>query len=205
MEFENINNPNIQEDDGNESSLDLREQIEKYLRYWKWFALAILLSFIYTFFSLNFKRASYQAVSKIKIKNEKGGDKSALSAFQDMGIMSAATKDNVEDEIEVLKSKALVSDAIKSLKLNIEFFTVKNNVSNFLDDNLGFNTEYYENENYESPPLILNFFISDSILYETAATFIITVNSENQYTFSTIDKSVVKTQSFGEKINTNFG
>ena len=203
MEFEKVKG--IHEDDGNENSLDLREQIEKYLRNWKWFALAILLSFIYTFYNLNFTRPSYEATSKIKIKDENSGDKSTLSAFRDMGIMGNATKDKVEDEIEVIKSKTLVSETISSLKLNIQFFTEKNTISNFLDNNLGFNTEFYEIENYENPPLDLNFFISDSALSEVAASFIIKVNSASQYTFSTTDKSVVKTQSFGEKITTNFG
>lgn len=203
MEFEKVKG--IHEDDGNENSLDLREQIEKYLRNWKWFALAILLSFIYTFFSLNFTRPSYKATSKIKIKDENRGDKSTLSAFRDMGIMGNATKDKVEDEIEVIKSKTLVSEAITSLKLNIQFFTNKNGISDFLDSNLGFNTEFYEKENYENPPLDLNFFISDSALSKIATDFIVTINSDSQYTFSTKDKSVVKTQSFGEKITTNFG
>lgn len=204
MEFEKTTS--IHEDDANENSLDLREQIEKYLRHWKWFALAIILSFVYTFFNLNFTRPSYKATAKIKIKDENSGDRSTLSAFKDMSsIMGAPTQDKVEDEIEVIKSKTLVAAAISSLKLNIQFFTEKNKISDFLDSNLGFNTEHYEKENYENPPLDLNFFISDSALSKVASDFIIRVNSDSQYTFSTVDKSVVKTQSFGEKITTNFG
>ncbi|MBJ2172836.1 polysaccharide biosynthesis tyrosine autokinase [Aureibaculum sp. A20] len=202
MEFEK--GRGIEKDDGNENSLDLREQVEKYLRNWKWFAIAILISFLYTLYTLNFKRSSYEAVSTIKIKNEKNGDKSALSAFQDMGIMSNSN-DNIDDEIEVLKSKTLISEVITTLKLNIQFFTKKNGLSEFLDSNIGFNTEFYEVENYENPPIDLNFFISDTALYKTSAQFIIKINSENQYTFTTTDESIVKTQSFGEKITTNFG
>ena len=200
-----MNRTAINDDSGEDNNLDLREQVEKYLIHWKWFALAIFLSFIYTFYNLNFKRSSYEAESTIKIKNENSGDKNALSAFQDMGIMGGASKDNIDDEIEVLKSKTLVSEVITTLKLNIQFFTEKNSLSNFLDDNLGFNTEFYETENYEKPPLQLSFFISDSILQRTASQFLIKVNSDTQYTFTTPDKSVVKTQSFGEKITTNFG
>ncbi|RPD98793.1 polysaccharide biosynthesis tyrosine autokinase [Aureibaculum marinum] len=205
MEFENLDNKAINDDSSEENSLDLREQVEKYLRHWKWFVIAILISFLYTFYNLNFTRSSYEAESTIKIKNENSGDKSALSAFEDMGIMSGASKDNIDDEIEVLKSKTLVSEVIKSLKLNIQFYTDKNGLSNFLDNNLGFNTEYYETENYEKPPLHLNFFINDSVLYQTESQFLIRVDSDTQYTFSTTDKSVVKKHSFGEKITTNFG
>ncbi|QCX39334.1 polysaccharide biosynthesis tyrosine autokinase [Aureibaculum algae] len=202
MEFEKVKG--IDKDDGNENSLDLREQIEKYLRNWKWFAIAILISLLYTFYNLNFKRSSYEAVSTIKIKNEKNGDKSALSAFQDMGIMSNSN-DNIDDEIEVLKSKTLISEVITTLKLNIQFFTNKNSLSEFLDNNIGFNTEFYEIENYDNPPIDLNFFISDTALYTTSAQFLIKINSDNQYTFATLDESIVKTQSFGEKLTTNFG
>ena len=49
----------------------------------------------------------------------------ALSAFQDLGIIAPANQ-NVEDEIEILISKDLISEVIKSLKLNIQFFTDKN-------------------------------------------------------------------------------
>ncbi len=203
MEFENTNN--TPEDNSSITGLHLREQIEKYSRYWKWFLLAISLTFLYTTFNLNFQRYNYEAQSTIKIKNEKNGDKSAMSAFQDMGIMSGGGKNNIDDEIEVLQSKSLVAEAIQSLKLNVEFFTKKNSLSAFLDDNLGFTTNFYETENYENPPLKLNFFISDSALYKVDSEFIITINSPTKYTFSNPDKSVVKTQSFGEKITTNFG
>jgi len=202
MEFEK--SYNVQEEENLESSIGLREQIEKYLRYWKWFLLAICITFFYTYFNLNFKRVSYAATATIKIKDEKSGDRSMMSAFQDMGIMSSS-KNKVDDEIEVLKSKTLIAEAIKSLKLNIEFYTDKNSLSNFLDNNLGFNTEFYETENYKNPPININFFISDSALYNVGSQFIISINSTNQYTFSNIDKSIVKTQSFGEKITTNFG
>lgn len=203
MEFENTDN-NL-DDNSSITGLHLREQIEKYSRYWKWFLLAIFLTFLYTSFNLNFQRYNYEAQSTIKIKNEKNGDKSAMSAFQDMGIMSGAGKNNIDDEIEVLQSKSLAAEVIQSLKLNVEFFTKKNSLSAFLDDKLGFTTNFYETENYENPPIKLNFFISDSVLYEVDSEFIITINSPNKYTFSNPDKSVVKTQSFGEKITTNFG
>lgn len=206
MEFNN-NKMQLQDEEGSESNLDLREQVEKYLRHWKWFLLTVLCSFIYTYYSLNFTRPTYEATSTIKIKDETN-DKSSLSAFKDLGAMGGmmgGMKNNIDDEIEVLKSKTIISQSIKDLKLNIQFFTEKNGLSDFLDSNIGFNTEFYEIEEYENPPLSINFFISDSTLSKVESQFIISINSENQYTFSTIDKSVVKTQSFGEKITTNFG
>ncbi|HBK71178.1 MAG TPA: tyrosine protein kinase [Flavobacteriaceae bacterium] len=203
MEFENNINPH--EDNSSITGLHLREQIEKYIRYWKWFLLAVFITFLYTFYSLNFQRRIFEAHSTIKIKNERQGDKSALSALGDMGIMGGTSKNNIDDEIEVLQSKSLIAEAIIALNLNVEFLTDKNYLSKFLDNNLGMNTKFYEIENYENPPLKINFFISDSALYEINSEFIITINSPNKYTFSNTKKSIVKTQSFGEKITTNFG
>ena len=192
------------DDDNSENSLDLRIIIEKYLVHWKWFLLAVVISILFAFLKLNFKRYSYEATTIIKIKDDKGSDASTLSVFQDLGIMGGK-KDNIEDEMEILKSKSLISQVIKSLKLNIQFYTNKNYISAFYDDKLGMSTEFYETENYENPPLDIQFFVSDSVLYRIGTQFIITVNSANQYTFSNIERSITKKHDFGEKITTNFG
>ncbi len=202
MEFEK--NIKLVDEDSSENSLDLRILIEKYLLHWKWFVLAVVISLAIAFLKLNFKRSNYEATTIIKIKDEKGSDASTLSVFQDLGIMGGS-KDNIEDEMEILKSKSLISQVVKSLKLNVQFFTKKNSISKFFDENLGLNTEFYEIENYANPPLDINFFISDSALYQAKTQFLITVNSTNQYTFSDIEKSIHRKHAFGERITTNFG
>ncbi len=203
MEFDN--SVDFQEEGNSENSkIDIRELIDKYLRHWKWFVLAFILSILLAFYNLNFTRHIYQATGTIKIKDEKGGDRSTLSAFQDLGVMPSA-KDNIEDEIEILRSKSLLSEVVKSLNLNVKFFTNKNYISEFLDTKLGLNTEFYETEGYKDLPLKINFFISDSILYKTNAQFILTINSTNNYTFFNMEKSIEKRHAFGEKITTNFG
>lgn len=202
MEFEN--KAHLQDDDNFESNLDLRELIEKYLSYWKWFLIAIILSLLIAFLYLNFERPTYEATATIKIKNEQGGDKSTLSAFQDLGIITASNED-VEDEMEILLSRDLIAEAIKSLKLNIQFFTDKNAISNFLDNTLSFSTGYYERERYLDPPIKINFFINDSTVYRTNAQFIISINSLNNFTFLDEENFIKKKYSFGERVTTNFG
>ena len=170
-------------EDDSESNLDFRELVENYFRQWKWFLLSIIICLFFAFLNLNFQRFEYKATSSIKIKDEKGSDKSAMSAFQDLGVMMGGSNENIEDEIEIIKSKGLISEVVKSLELNIQFFTNKNYISNFLDSYLGMNTEFYETENYANPPLKINFFISDSTLYTTSAQFIISITSSNEYTY----------------------
>ena len=187
-----------------DSNINIKDIIFKYLRYWKWFLLSLVISIVFTFYKLNFMTPLYKATATIKLKDEKGGDNSTLSVFQDLGITNG-TNDKIEDEIEILKSKSLISEVIKSLKLNIRFFTKKNNLSEFLDNNLGFATEYYETENYKNPPLKVNFFDSDSAMYSISIRFTIFINSTNSFTISDLEKTYQKKFDFGEKLNVGFG
>ena len=207
MEFDNktIALPN---DHSSENQLDLRNIIEKYLIHWKWFILSASIFIAIGFYTLNFKRQVFQASTTIKIKNEQQGDRSALSVFQDLGVMAPASQ-NVEDEMEILMSRDLIAEVIKSLKLNVQIFTDKNYLSTFLDKNLSFNTHFYENENYTNPPITINFILNDSILEKTRASFVISINSTNNFTFINLDESFDKSSgnryAFGKKIETNFG
>jgi len=204
MEFgQSVNT--VESDDSENSGIDIRELIIKYLRYWKWFLLSFVICVFFAFIKLNFTRPQYEANASIKIKNEKRGDKSKLSAFQDLGMMSSGYKDEIKDEIVIIRSRSLIEEVVKSLNLNIKFFTQKNSISSFLDDNLGFKTDFYEMESYEKPPLKLNFFINDSVLYKTNKGFFIKINSSNEYTYSDGENIISKKKSFGEKLTTDFG
>ena len=201
MEFENTP-AQLEETDSN--NIDIREIIDRYMQHWKWFALSVFLCCLFTLYNLNFSRKTYEANATIKIKDEKGGDRSTLSVFQDLGIMPSS-KDNIEDEMEILKSKSLISEVITSLKLNIKFYSGKNSLSEFLDSNLGMSTEFYENERYGDPPVNLNFFLADSLVYKLNTSFKITIDSESKYTFFDKENDISKKYSFGDKMPTDFG
>ena len=194
----------LENNDSENSNQDIKDIILKYLRQWEWFILSIIIALAFAFYQLNFIRPQYKAEATIKIKDENSSDNSTLSVFQDLGVVNGSN-DNIEDEIEILKSRGLLGEVVKSLKLNVKIFTNKNEISKFLDDNLGLNTQFYENEKYKNKPLKINFFISDSALYKTNAEFIISINSQNSFTYIDNDKSIEKKYDFGEKINTDFG
>lgn len=188
-------------DDG---GVNIKEIIFKYLKYWFWFLLSVVVVLIFSLYKLNFTRPQYRAVATIKIKDEEQGDKSKLSAFQDLSVL-AGSNEKIEDQIEILKSKSLISEVIRSLGLNIQLYTQKNSLSKFIDENLNGETEYYEVENYLTPPLNLNFLVSDSIVNVTGKTFKIYVNSNNKFTYIDDDNEIQKSYSFGEKVSTSFG
>jgi capsular exopolysaccharide synthesis family protein len=181
------------------NELNLKDQLNNYLSHWKWFLLSIILCSLFIFLKLNFTRELYKASTTILIKNDNGGKDSKLSAFQDLGIL-AKNRDGIEDEMEILKSKDLISEVIKSLDMNIRFYTDKNQISALLDDNFSTETDFFEIERYLYPPLKINFFSNDSLISRRGSQFKISIISDIEFTYK--DKFKSFKSAFGEKITT---
>lgn len=106
-------------DDDLENDFDLKAFFDKYLIHWKWFALGIGACLLLAFLYLRYTIPQYKASTTILVKDEKkGGMLSELSAFADMGL-GGGMKNNVDNEIEILKSRTLVESTVKKLNLNI--------------------------------------------------------------------------------------
>ena len=117
-----MNNNFISEDD-QKDDFDLKMVLEKYLIHWQWFVLGAFLCLIVAYVYLRYATPIYQASTTILVKDEKkGGMLSELSAFSDLGLGSGL-KSNVDNEIEILKSRTLVESTVKALKLNITLIT----------------------------------------------------------------------------------
>jgi capsular exopolysaccharide synthesis family protein len=113
MDFNN----NLDEDPNED--FDLREAIERYLSHWQWFVLAVCLCITVAYVYLRYTTPQYQASTTILVKDEKkGGMLSELSAFADMGL-GAGLKSNVDNEVEILKSRTLTEKTVLKLDLNI--------------------------------------------------------------------------------------
>ncbi len=118
---------NFMTEEYQEEDIQLRAILEKYLIHWQWFVLGILLCIAVAYVYLRYTTPQYQASTTILVKDEKkGGMLSELSAFADLGL-GVSIKSNLDNEIEILKSRTLVERTVKKLDLNITM-TVKGNV-----------------------------------------------------------------------------
>jgi capsular exopolysaccharide synthesis family protein len=114
-------------DDDVENDFDLKSFLDKYLVHWKWFALCVCISLIAAFLYLRYTIPQYKATTTILVKDEKkGGMLSELSAFADM-IPGGGMKSNVDNEVEILKSRTLIESTVRKLNLNTRLF-VKGNI-----------------------------------------------------------------------------
>lgn len=104
--------------------INLKEELFKYLAHWRWFVLSVFIALILAFTYLKFTPKSYNIATKILIKDEKSNDlANQLSAFSEAGLLGNS-KNNIENEVEILKSRTLIYNTLDSLNLNIQYVDV---------------------------------------------------------------------------------
>lgn len=94
--------------------------IEQYASHWKWFVFGAFVSLSIAYVYLRYTIPQYRASTTILVKDEKnGGLSSELAAFADMGI--GGGKSNLDNEIEILKSRTLIENTVRKMNLNVAF------------------------------------------------------------------------------------
>ena len=149
--------------------LNIKHLIFPYIIHWKWILISIFISLSIAFIYLRYSTPTYGVVAKVLIKDEdKGNIPSEMSAFKDLSSMMGGTKNNIENEIEIFKSRSLISKVVKDLKLNISYFDISGITKK----------ELFEETNYKL--YILN---GDSSVYFKNGVFQILPKSQNNFEF----------------------
>ncbi|MGL5920365.1 MAG: GumC family protein, partial [Bacteroidales bacterium] len=99
-----------------EEEINLVELLMKYLHYWKWFVASAVLFVALGFLYLKTQNKVYQVDATILLNDEKGKGRADMAALQELGILSGAGA-NVDNEIEVMRSKDLMLGVVNDLKL----------------------------------------------------------------------------------------
>ena len=139
MEFEHLNQFS---NDNFDDSQDIKEILKKYLLHWKWFVLSVFLFGIVAFIYARMQIPKYTISSTILIKDkEKSSSFNDLSAFETLGLFGSG-ENSIENEIQILHSRRLMTKVVEELQLNILYF---------LEDSS------YDKEYYPNPPISLKF------------------------------------------------
>ncbi len=113
-----MNNNSFQKEE-----IHINELIRPYIKRWKWFALSGIFTLLIAYFFLKTQNPIYEVVSTVLIKDSKkslgGQDFEMLRDLSGLGKMSS---DGVDNEIEVLKSKKLITTVIKDLGLETDIY-----------------------------------------------------------------------------------
>lgn len=174
----------------NSDSFSLRETIYFYLRQWKWFVLSCLICGGLAYMQLRYATPKYAAYAKIMLVDDKNASSPSTALLKDLQLLSENESKKVEDEIQVMKSRKLMSNVVKNLQLNIQFFK-KGRV--------------HDTELFQNPPLKLNFIASDSVIYESKFSFFVNVVSETSFNYFVKEEDKPKKVAFGENISSPIG
>lgn len=103
-----------------DNSNDLKRILSDYLSYWKWFILSVVLCMAGVWVYLRYATPVYRVSTTIMINDEvQGGNNEAMMALTDIGYLSS-TK-NIGSEMELLRSRTIVEQVVKEMKLYITY------------------------------------------------------------------------------------
>ncbi|WP_424493666.1 GumC family protein [Salinimicrobium sp. GXAS 041] len=167
-----------------ESTFDLKAEIYKYLTYWKWLLLGSLLGLLIAFLYNRYTIPAYETVASMMILNE---DKSVASALPSGGAsILAVDESNLQNQIENLRSKRLISGVVDELDLNISYYNEGKVIT----------VEAYENSS-----VVVNFVTPDSIVHDISKSFYVTPQSSDSYRLTDANSVDIGVFNFGEVIS----
>lgn len=105
-----------------EEQIDIQQLLFKYIIHWPWFVAAIVACFIGAWIYLRVASPVYKTSATVLIKDEKKGGGSGLTELGELGLTGLiSSSQNIDNEIEVLRSKALVKEVVTNLNLYVTY------------------------------------------------------------------------------------
>jgi capsular exopolysaccharide synthesis family protein len=173
-------------------TLNVRIEIEKYVLQWKWFLLGVIIALSIAFLFLRYSTPQYSANTSILIKdNKKSGISAELAAFEDLGIIGGGSANNTDNEIEILKSRKIVSNVVDTLGLNILYY-----VAGRIKE-----TEVYK----KTSPVSIKFFNKDLSLSTKDTVFGVNIKEDTSFDLYNQLNEFVSSHKFGDTISNELG
>lgn len=105
--------------DEKEESINIRALLTKYLVYWHWFAISVVVLLVGAWIYLRFEAPVYNVSAAVLIQEEDSRNRNSgsnpMSAIQDLGMFSMTS--SFDNEVEVLHSRTLLKEVVTNLNL----------------------------------------------------------------------------------------
>jgi len=181
------NNSNFEEI---EEQRDVRNLLFKYLAHWKWFVLSGITFSVLAVLYVRYKQPIYASQATVLIKDD-GGGMPGMEIFEDFGLSGGSS--NLDNEIQILKSRKLTESVIKKLELNKSYIS------------RGERSGFIAGEMYVKSPIQIIHASHDSLLYAEETSFDLSVQDEFSFELSELDGEEFGVIKFGEEISTSIG
>src|SRR6218665_135466 len=143
---------------------NLKDLLIKYLYHWKWFVLSVIVCLFIGRYYIKRQTPYYEVNATILIKDDSKSGISELTAFEDLSLLKK--NKNIDNEIEILKSRTLMLQVVRELNLNLSYYIKE---------------RHLENELYKSSPVQMSFVPGDSSYLSKYASFYLVLESRTRY------------------------
>ena len=172
----------------NDYNTDIREQLFRFFRKWPWFLGSLILFLGIAYIYMRYAVPEYYVYSTILIDTE-DANAPQLDAIKDIGLIDKAPN-KIENEIQILRSRSIMTEVVKKLNLNVQHYTEGNVI---------------KSENYPKSILEVNFIDADSTFYNKSQLFNIHILSKLEFEINEGDDEKNVKHAFGNSINTTIG
>lgn len=173
-----------------DESISIREVVEKYTAHLKWFILSVLIFGVLAFFKLRYEVPKYKIDASILIKDqERGRSITDLQGFEDLGLFGMGDN-NLQNEMQILKSRKLMTQVVKELKLNISYF---------IEDTP------YDREAYPNYPILIHIVSDTANIQNIGTSFEILVKNNKEFEFTDVKELNYGTKSFSKEFKADLG
>ena len=106
-----------------DEKIDIQQLLFKYIIHWPWFVGAVLVCLIGAWIYLRMAAPFYNISATVLIKDDKkGGNTGSMVGLEELGLSGLiSSSQNIDNELEVLRSKTLVKEVINLLNLYVSY------------------------------------------------------------------------------------
>lgn len=102
-------------------TFNLKQELFRYLKNWKWFVLSVVILLTAAFFSVRKSPTIYETSARVKIINQKMNE---IELPGNLNSLFEDSKVNLENEIEIIKSYRILEKVSENLELNVRYYNV---------------------------------------------------------------------------------
>ena len=114
---------NVRQREADDEKVDIQELLFKYIIHWPWFVGAVLVCLIGAWIYLRMATPVYNISATVIIKDDKkGGNTGSMAGLEELGLSGlTGSSQNIDNELEVLRSKTLVKEVVNLLNLYVSY------------------------------------------------------------------------------------
>lgn len=106
-----------------EKKIDVMAILMKYLSYWKWFLLSVILCLAVAVTYVYFTLPKFKITTSILFKDDQKGGTTELNMTRDMGVITR--RNNVDNEVEIMKKSLVAESVVRKLDLYASYTEMK--------------------------------------------------------------------------------